>query len=898
MVGVNRNKFGNLVKWHTQNSFIHAVSHKINGRGKEMRRSFYAVVTALLLTSMIFFSSNIHAVTRTGENLQQPNAGGGCIDIFTQRGGIGLNVNSSAFALGETVLLFANVTYNGWPQQQEDVAFQIINCHSQTQGFLFATTNSTGIAQTYFTLPNTDPKEYWVGDWTVIATASIEGATASDTLCFSAEVWLEVPYQNQDGTEWCAPTSLAMTLQYYGIAFHSWDYAELENLGPDQGASILDLYNFIFEYYYPQVVPEYGYYNDKELMLNDIMSNVSSGYPVILPLSSSSGGAHDIVIVGYNESGLFVNDPSGALFKDPGFLNLSPSDPRYPQFFVHAYIDWADLEPFADPNILSIHGASSSAPSGNTWIEDKDSVVFAITDPQRQLEIGNGLQWTDSNSGKEDNIVPAGSSLSVKLYISNNQPTPQSFEGHVNVMSEGNVVYELEPESSDLLPGFSYDTMPNQNPQPQITFFANNLSQYLEEGVKYYLEIDVCDSKGIEADYFCSPPFFWGQGQSVMLEGDQRGLYLHVYDAQGNHVGLNYTTNETELEIPGSYYHDESNGTILIALPRIANLTVVVDARYAEEPVEPYNLTVTLETELGSSTLIYEGSIVQGAADKHHLYVPPNGPPIIDDTPPCTKLTMGDPKYVTPNCTYVTNNTSFTMLADDGNGSGVAETEYRISNDTYDTGWTLYTAPFELASFSEGSYTLSYNSTDNAGNVESSNAATIIVLQEIVRDIGVDNVNLLKTVVGSGFNDNVSIALTNYGNFVETFNVTLYANATAVWTQSIELASGNSTTETFTWNTTGLAYGNYTVSAYAWPVPDEIITSNNNFTAGTVYVGIPGDLNGDGTVNIFDAVIFAGAFNSKPSSSNWNPNADMNGDGSVDIFDAVILAGHFSQHYP
>jgi hypothetical protein len=69
-------------------------------------------------------------------------------------------------------------------------------------------------------------------------------------------------------------------------------------------------------------------------------------------------------------------------------------------------------------------------------------------------------------------------------------------------------------------------------------------------------------------------------------------------------------------------------------------------------------------------------------------------------------------------------------------------------------------------------------------------------------------------------------------------------------------------------------------------------------TGGTVYVGIPGDLNGDGTVDIYDAIILAGAFNSSPSSTNWNANADINGDGTVDIYDAIILSAHFGQHYP
>jgi hypothetical protein len=55
---------------------------------------------------------------------------------------------------------------------------------------------------------------------------------------------------------------------------------------------------------------------------------------------------------------------------------------------------------------------------------------------------------------------------------------------------------------------------------------------------------------------------------------------------------------------------------------------------------------------------------------------------------------------------------------------------------------------------------------------------------------------------------------------------------------------------------------------------------------------IPGDINADGTVNVFDAVILSGAAGSKPGDSNWNPNADINSDNIVDLFDAVILSGH------
>jgi hypothetical protein len=61
---------------------------------------------------------------------------------------------------------------------------------------------------------------------------------------------------------------------------------------------------------------------------------------------------------------------------------------------------------------------------------------------------------------------------------------------------------------------------------------------------------------------------------------------------------------------------------------------------------------------------------------------------------------------------------------------------------------------------------------------------------------------------------------------------------------------------------------------------------------------IAGDIKGDFVVDIYDAILLANAFNSRPSSPNWNLNADINGDNMVDIYDAIILANHFNEHYP
>jgi PKD repeat protein len=81
--------------------------------------------------------------------------------------------------------------------------------------------------------------------------------------------------------------------------------------------------------------------------------------------------------------------------------------------------------------------------------------------------------------------------------------------------------------------------------------------------------------------------------------------------------------------------------------------------------------------------------------------------------------------------------------------------------------------------------------------------------------------------------------------------------------------------------------GNYTVYASSFYY-DRVTSGKVNFTLFVI-----GDINGDGVVDIYDAISLSNAYNSSPGKSNWNPKADFNGDGFVDIYDAIILANHY-----
>jgi hypothetical protein len=96
---------------------------------------------------------------------------------------------------------------------------------------------------------------------------------------------------------------------------------------------------------------------------------------------------------------------------------------------------------------------------------------------------------------------------------------------------------------------------------------------------------------------------------------------------------------------------------------------------------------------------------------------------ILDNTPPTTTLTIGEPKYISDK-TYVTPDTPFTLEVTD-TGSGIYSTARRIYNATYNSGWQTYIAPFKLTSLADGTYTIEYNSTDNVQNTETTHTTTV-----------------------------------------------------------------------------------------------------------------------------------------------------------------------------
>lgn len=163
-------------------------------------------------------------------------------------------------------------------------------------------------------------------------------------------------------------------------------------------------------------------------------------------------------------------------------------------------------------------------------------------------------------------------------------------------------------------------------------------------------------------------------------------------------------------------------------------------------------------------------------------------------------------------------------------------------------------------------------------------------------DVAIVNITANKTVVIRGQEVAIEIVVENQGSYTETFNLTLYASATIIdKSVNITLVSGNATIISSTWNTSDIAYGNYTINGYIDPVPGEIDIDDNTFYAMWVVITIAGDTDGDNDVDIFDIVTIAGVYGISRPDPLYNAVCDLDEDGDIDIFDVVTAAGNYGQ---
>ena len=107
-------------------------------------------------------------------------------------------------------------------------------------------------------------------------------------------------------------------------------------------------------------------------------------------------------------------------------------------------------------------------------------------------------------------------------------------------------------------------------------------------------------------------------------------------------------------------------------------------------------------------------------------------------------------------------------------------------------------------------------------------------------DVAIDNVSLSATEAYAGDTLNIATVVINEGSLDETFEVSVYGGSTLIGTLVVtDLAPEAEKILTFSWGTTDVAGGYYTISAIASTVPRETDTADNTFIDGTAKVISP-----------------------------------------------------------
>ena len=200
-----------------------------------------------------------------------------------------------------------------------------------------------------------------------------------------------------------------------------------------------------------------------------------------------------------------------------------------------------------------------------------------------------------------------------------------------------------------------------------------------------------------------------------------------------------------------------------------------------------------------------------------------------------------------------------------------------------------------------GNYTVNVLSSDLAdfdGNpIPHTSMVGAVTIREM-HDLAVTDISPDKAIVGQSYCGSIDVTVVNQGSFTEDSNVTLYANGTVVNTIPISVSSGSHWTGTFIWNTTDWTRGSYTIDATATAVVNETNTDNNSCAYTCVIVTIPGDVEGDKDVDIFDVVKIARSYGYESGDLLYQPIMDIDGDGYINIFDIVIATGNYGESDP
>jgi len=390
--------------------------------------------------------------------------------------------------------------------------------------------------------------------------------------------------------------------------------------------------------------------------------------------------------------------------------------------------------------------------------------------------------------------------------------------------------------------------------------------------------------------------------ENVNVTNNYCGIHLHGCSSN-TLVGNSATENEMGIELYGG------SGDHTLLRNYLVNNKVGIRLSSGSNNSVLYNI-VANNTWAGIRVVGYD-NIIRGnlvANNAHELSIPPGGITLEGGRNTIYENTLVNNLYgmyllVSPDNTIYHNNFVDNTIQVHAGTIGYVSTW----DDGYPSGgnyWSdyngtdLYSGPYQNVTGNDGvgdaPYVINVDNTDRYP-----------LMAPFGRNVAVLNIKPFKSIVEDGSSVLINVTVQNQGfvraGFKENFTISVYANETLIAKKTVSLVAGASSTLNFTWNTTDIPKGSYRIIAEVSAVPNETNTADNSLTYSTVWVVIPGDVNHDGIVDIYDIVTIAAYYGANQTHPKWDKLVrfcDSDGNGKITINDIVMACANYRKTDP
>lgn len=402
----------------------------------------------------------------------------------------------------------------------------------------------------------------------------------------NVNVILSVPYEPQWDTKWCGLATLSMILRYYGYYVHSWDLAYKLPYGwglpKNRGVSPLQLVKYIQDNYENLIVKVGKYGNSTDYIFKDILSNITNQYPVIINILNPKNilQKHSVVVCGINSTGIFIHDPSGWFTKK--LLGIDKDPP------IYVYVNWNTFKKYIltvdkvkteyQLTTIAIQGIPNP-PAGSLSL-----FKFRIIDDDNRylyLDYDKGLRWKLYNHPL---FLDGNDTLELSSYLTN----------HINTKQNYIIEFSIKDDKGYRYYYISYTISVKSHSALICPLVRIKLDQYLIEEKRYFISISLFDRSGKILDHInIGSLLYEPTGTMLILKDNDQRLFLHLYNYEGDHVGIDYKTKNVEIKVPGCWYYDNYNGIIYIYVPpHLNNFIYLIDAIYAKRANVNFTLNI------------------------------------------------------------------------------------------------------------------------------------------------------------------------------------------------------------------------------------------------------------------------------------------------------------------